>query len=207
LLVAFLLRRDDARGGPPPPDERDARLRRFGMLLFLASLTTLFAPLLIYMLILRAQAPSWPPPGSPPLPLGLALSTALLIGVSFCMTRAVQAARGRRARPLRRALLAATGLAFAFVLSQALCWAEFLGAASTAAAWRYVGFFYIFTALHALHVIGGLAPLLVVLLRAARRPPAAVSGDSVRFCAMYWHFIDGVWLVILAAAAWPGRAV
>ena len=55
--------------------------------------------------------------------------------------------------------------------------------------------FYVLTGMHAVHVIGGLVPLVVITRRAfAGRDDPQHAG--VIYTAMYWHFLDAVWLVL-----------
>ena len=54
---------------------------------------------------------------------------------------------------------------------------------------------------HALHVIGGVAGLTFLLFGLARQAYDHERYFPVKFCAMYWHFLDAVWLTMLAAFA------
>lgn len=51
-------------------------------------------------------------------------------------------------------------------------------------------------ALHAAHVVGGLVPLGIVTGRALRGWYDARHAEGVRSCALYWHFLDVVWLTM-----------
>ena len=86
--------------------------------------------------------------------------------------------------------------------SPASCWrgASCRRLATTSAGNPANAFFYVLTALHGLHLIGG----LVVLgpddgasCRAAVRSSVDLR-LSVELCAMYWHFLLLVWLVLFA---------
>lgn len=174
------------------------------MRIFLLSLTALFAPLLVVFIILRVDAGAWPPVGMPPPPHGLWLSTAVLLGVSATMHLALRSVRHDGIIRLRRCMILTTLLALAFLLNQARCWAIMLHGDIAHAAWRFAGFFYFFTVIHALHVIGGFAPLILVTARSFRNGYSRHRYNGVRFCTMYWHFLDGVWLVMFAAMILPG---
>jgi cytochrome c oxidase subunit 3 len=58
--------------------------------------------------------------------------------------------------------------------------------------------FYMLTGLHAAHVIGGLALLAIVTVRAFCGRYSANAHAGVLYSTMYWHFLDGVWLVMFA---------
>ena len=56
--------------------------------------------------------------------------------------------------------------------------------------------FYLLTGLHALHVVGGLVPLAVTTARAWQGKYTAVAHAGVEHVALYWHFLDVIWLVL-----------
>jgi cytochrome c oxidase subunit 3 len=56
--------------------------------------------------------------------------------------------------------------------------------------------FYMFTVLHALHVIAGLIPLGVVDIKAYRGKYSRNYHPGIRYINIYWHFLDVIWLVI-----------
>ena len=59
-------------------------------------------------------------------------------------------------------------------------------------------FFYLITAVHGLHVLGGIVALGRTTIRALRDVEVARLRLSVALCATYWHFLLVVWLVLLA---------
>ena len=176
---------------------------RLGMWLFLAAVGMLFAATIVGFLVIRTQLTlrdQWPS-NLPPLPDLLLVSTILLIVSSATMQAALVAARRGRPRPLRLHLLVTTGLGLLFLGLQSWCWIVWLDqltnlwAASNS--FRFaLSSFYVLTGVHAAHVIGGLIPLGIVTQRAfaGRYTPDAHVG--VHLCAMYWHFLDGVWVLL-----------
>ena len=176
-----------------------------GLMLLLISLGILFISSLVGFWFVRASVAAdvtWPPPGMPPLPRGMWVATALLLVVSGSLHLALVAARrGERGR-----LVALLGLSLllgtAFMVLQGLNWHAFiqpLGEARIAgdqAGQRWFGQFFVLTVLHGLHVVGGLIPLGVTWHRSrdGRYGPGRSTG--VLLCAMYWHFLDVVWLVV-----------
>ena len=198
---------------PPPPDRDDGgaaqpsgepdRLRRMGMWLFLASLTTLFAPFLIAHLFMRIDAGQWPPGGLPPWPAALWLSTALIIATSLAMEWAARALRSQGTAALRRALVVATLLAVAFLACQSYCWSRLFDQDYPFTLWRVAGFAWFFMVIHALHVIGGVAALGLVIRNTSLGRYSRTRSAGVRHCASYWHFIDAVWLVMFTVMFLP----
>jgi cytochrome c oxidase subunit 3 len=57
-------------------------------------------------------------------------------------------------------------------------------------------FFYLFTAIHAIHVLGGLAGLMVVVWRFSR-PVPTLRLSTVSTVSYYWHFMDLLWVYLL----------
>ncbi|MFV2072245.1 MAG: heme-copper oxidase subunit III [Thermoanaerobaculales bacterium] len=171
---------------------------RFGMWLFLASLSMLFAGCMVGYLVVRLRAPEWPPPGSPTLPPGLWLSTAVLGVLSVVLLLAQRAAREGRREILTRTLTASVLLAIAFLGAQVANWMRMVAADNFPQQSLFTFGFFILTFLHALHVLGGLVPLILVAVRARRHRYTATGNEGVQLMAMYWHFLAFVWLTILA---------
>jgi cytochrome c oxidase subunit 3 len=186
--------------GPAGPNPRPGPgdMGRFGMKLFLASLSMLFAAGMIGYLVVRLRSDSWPPKGAPELPMGLWISTLILLVSSGTIHRAVESARADRQRGLRFGLLATTVLGVAFLISQTLNWVTLAAMNLTAGANLYAFTFYVLTGLHAAHVIGGVVLLTIVTIKAFRGRYTAGGHVGVVYASMYWHFLDVVWLVMFA---------
>jgi heme/copper-type cytochrome/quinol oxidase subunit 3 len=172
-----------------------------GMRLFLLSTAILFGSVLVGFVCVRMLAVS-PAPSLPPLPRALWISTLLLLGSSASMQAAVAGVRRGELRRLRLGLAVTLGLACAFLAVQAACWAAWLEPMRAALGEARQTFlltgFYVLTGLHALHVIGGLVPLLVVNARARAGRYGREHHPGVVYTAMYWHFLDAVWVVTFA---------
>lgn len=171
------------------------------MRLFLLSLGILFGASVIGYVSIRVLAIR-APLDLPPLPSGLWLSTLLLLVSSGTMqTGLTGARRGDQAR-LRAGMAATSGLGVAFLIVQALCWLQWAGpmrdSLGEAERVYVLTSFFVLTGLHALHVIGGLVALAVVTARSFAGRYTADVHAGVVYCAMYWHFLDAVWLVLFA---------
>jgi len=124
------------------------------------------------------------------------ISTVIIVISSFTMQAAVRAAKGGRQRALRAGMLLTTLLGVAFLVSQTLNWFALVAANLTARTNLYGFTFYMLTGLHAAHVVGGVIPLAVVTARAWRGRYSAAFHPGVQYCAIYWHFLAAVWLVL-----------
>ena len=162
------------------------------MLIALGSWAMLFASFFFAWAALRLP-PVWPPAGTPRLPVALpAFNTAVLVASGFVLGIGLKArAPGARVR----GLLGTLALGVLFVALQLAVWLPLWHAGFTASSGTAGSLFYSLTALHALHVAGGLVAL-AALLPLASRP--AYEGRS-RVTAMYWDFIAAVWLLIFLA--------
>ena len=192
----------DARNGgrdEPAPIETG----RLGMRLLVLALSMLFAASLVAYGLIRSRAAVWPPAGMPRLPGTLWISTLLILASSVTMQAAVRAARAGRAGALRTGMLLTTLLGVLFLVSQTLSWFALVAAHLTAKTNLYGFTFYILTGLHAAHVLGGLIPLAAVTARAFRGRYSAAFHPGVEYCAIYWHFLDAVWVVMFAILMFP----
>lgn len=185
---------------------KDQRLPRntslVGMLLFLAALTVLFAgSLLVYTLIRTGVFGAKAAPlHTVQLPSALWISTGLMLAASFTLHLALASVRRERQRELRIYLLNTLILAVAFVLVQAPSMLILLsrhGQAIPQGMAAYGAIFFL-VLVHALHVIGGLVPLAIVSRNAFAGRYDHESHEPVRNILLYWHFLDGVWLVMFA---------
>lgn len=175
-----------------------------GMKLALASLSMLFVAGIMGYVVIRARAETWPPPKMPPLPRLLWLSTAIILATSVAVQKALSAARAGRQAQLRSAMTAAMLLALAFLASQTASWIILYRQQVTPSTNLYGFTFYVLTVLHAVHVLAGLPPLAIAAVRAHRGRYGPGQHLAVKLSAMYWHFLDVVWVVLFAVLVVAG---
>ncbi len=167
------------------------------MWLLIASLTMLFGAAVVGYLVIRLRTPDWPPPGSPALPNGVWVSTVLLIALSALLVLAERAIRSNRVESTVRMLTVSDLLAVAFLASQVGCWVRMAEDSVLPQQSLLVWGFYTLTFLHAVHVLAGIVPLILVTIRARGGRYTAADHDGVQFVAMYWHFLLVTWIAIL----------
>ncbi len=209
--------------GPPRTPFEDPReaesAARFGMWLFLIALAALFAATLLGYAVMYVQlshAGTWPR-DLPSVPGSLVLSTLLLAVTSLAIERAARdagrAAGGPAGDPAvaaaadraRRDLVVAALLGVAFLLLQALSWIDWLRQVSDrlmdSSDHRFaLTGFWVLTGLHAIHVLGGALPLALEVWLSRRRPSIdRHRAGTIRFTAMYWHFLGAIWIALYAA--------
>ncbi len=167
----------------------------FGVVVFLASESMLFAGLLAAWYDLRGSTSPWPPPGITLDAAGAAFGTALLAFGSVTMGVA-QYAVTRKARSLARAMLVLTlfcALGFIYVALNE--WREANFHVDTNA---YGTLFYVLTGTHLAHVMIG-AVLLLALTIFLRTPAFEADQQAgVEAIAYYWHFVFVIWVAVWA---------
>lgn len=176
----------------------DAPAPQVGLWVFLAVVTSLFG-LFAIVYNMRAEFPDWRPLPDPSL---LWLNTGLLILGSV----ALQLARGAAGRDdlvgLKRNLTAGGALTIAFLVGQLLAWRQLTGDGYYLATNPADAFFYTLTALHGLHMLGGLwfwgrANLSVWRgLEKSSVTEVARVRLRVELCSVYWHYLLLIWLVL-----------
>lgn len=182
-----------------PPREPSFRMStaQLGMLFLLVSLGMLFAGSLVAYLLTRSNNPEWASVRFG-LPWGLLVATLDLAGVSFALETGLRAIRSNRQAALRRSLYWTLGLVAVFLSMQAFNWTEVQALNPAGRAHVLALFsFYMLTGLHALHVLGGVIPLGIVISRSQAREYSSSRHEGVRLLAQYWHFLGGVWLVFV----------
>lgn len=179
----------DARPGLP-------NAGRVGLMVFMAVATTLFS-LLLLAYAMRMREPDWQPVPHPAL---LGWNTVALALASVAMQRARQLTLHRMAW-----LVCGGVLATVFVAGQLTVWRMLSAAGQTVIVNPSDSFLYLLTGLHGLHVLGGLVAWAMTLSTLRHADPFRAQ-RAVALCALYWHFLLTVWLVLLAAMWWltPG---
>jgi cytochrome c oxidase subunit 3 len=139
------------------------------------------------------QRPDWKPMYWPPL---LWFNTGVLILSSAAWEWARAAGHRGQRENLRAGLIAGGVLALVFVAGQLTVWRQLKEAGCGITATTMSAFFYLITALHGLHVLGGLAVWGRTTLKVLGGSDVAEVRQSVDLCTLYWHFLLLVWLVM-----------
>jgi cytochrome c oxidase subunit III len=159
---------------------------------FLAVVTSLFA-LFISAYAMRMHLGDWSPLPKPGL---LWWNTGLLVVASVAMQWTVVAARRFDIDGVRTGLTATGVLTFAFLIGQLVVWQQLKDAGFFLATNPANGFFYLLTAVHGLHLLGGLVAGGRTAVKVWRGVEVANVRLSVELCAIYWHFLLVIWLVL-----------
>lgn len=174
---------------------------RVALWLFLGVATMLFAMLLSAYLVRLGAADDHTLP-KPPL---LWLNTLVLALSSL----ALEGARRSTARRAATLWLIGGALTMLFLTGQLLAWRELAQSGYLLATNPASSFFYLLTIIHGVHLLGGLiawvqtAGCIIQEGRGESRggvqsfAPAPSTRVKLDLCALYWHFLLAVWVVIL----------
>jgi cytochrome c oxidase subunit III len=180
---------------------------KVGMLTFLASEVAFFGTLVMaYVYFLRQTTHGDPNPSQVfRMPLVLAASVCL-----FSSSATIFLAERALARNVLRRFLGwwglTIGLGAAFLVGTALEWRELIGTWGLTMSRNLFGTTYFtLVGFHALHVTIGVIMMSVVFGLARQRQITARNHDSVEAVAWYWHFVDGVWVVVFTLVYFVGR--
>ena len=178
-----------------PHDRIDRSRGTHGMLWFIVTEATLFVMLFFSYFYLRHFATHWMPE-PPKLTPALSMLAVLLSSSAVLHFGELSVRKGHEATA-RLAIVLTIALGLAFLAIQASEYSEELRHVRPTDD-AYGSMFYVITGIHGLHVVLGLLMLSFVLvlprIGANDRPPH----HPLKNAALYWHFVDVVWIVIVA---------
>jgi cytochrome c oxidase subunit 3 len=182
----------DAVGAPDDVEIFDLPRQKVGLRVFFGVATSLFL-LFIVSYRMRMYYEDWIPLKEPVL---MWFNTGLLVLASVFMQQAKNAAAKERWPSVQRWFLLGGVSAIGFVGLQLLVWTQLAAAGHFVSSNPASSFFYLITAVHGVHIIGGVFAWGRTLLR-SRSPEALESYRmAVDLCTVYWHFLLVVWLVL-----------
>jgi cytochrome c oxidase subunit III len=161
---------------------------------FLAVIGSLFA-LFFLAYSMRMHMADW---RSLPAPKLLWLNTGVLVLASIALQWTSVAARRERMEDVKLGLVAGGISSLAFLAGQLLAWQQLTQAGFFLAGNPANTFFYLLTAVHGLHLLGGLIALGRTASKVWRGFDASAIRLSVELCATYWHFLLAVWVVLFS---------
>ena len=176
----------------PPPLNKTLNTSQLGLWAFLATVTMLFAGFTSAYLVRRAGS-DWQVISFPGL---LWLNTLLLAASSGTLELARASLKRGRKGLLRRWLSTTILLGIGFLLGQLIVWRELVAQGVYLPTNPHSSFFYMLTAVHAVHLVGGLSALAYLVYGASGRQTSLLESGRFGPCATYWHFVGGVWVYL-----------
>lgn len=135
------------------------------------------------------------------LPVQVWISTALILASSAAYKISQRALNSGKQQSSKKWLLATTVFGAAFISSQILVWLALARRGVYVQSNPYAGFFYILTAVHAVHVLGGIIALGNIVLRTwnetSSEDELIERKNIAKTVGWYWHFMDALWLALV----------
>ncbi len=168
--------------------------KKLALGVFLGVVTVLFV-LLVVAYGGRMAYDDWRP--VPQLRLLWANSLILILS-SVALQSARYFVRRGQTDAMRVALLAGGAFTVVFLFGQLLAWRQLGAMQQFDIRNPAIGFFYLITALHGLHLLGGLIAWGRTVLKVWGDFDPAMVRQSVELCAVYWHYLLLIWLVLVS---------
>jgi cytochrome c oxidase subunit 3 len=121
------------------------------------------------------------------------LNTLILIASSFTLAHSRGRFLANDDAGFRHWWGVTTILGIFFLIGQVIAWRQLAAAGVFLATNPASSFFYLFTAAHGLHLLGGIVALIWIAIRPTHR---LTKGTATEVVAMYWHFMDGLWVFL-----------
>ncbi|CAN5411051.1 cytochrome c oxidase subunit 3 family protein [soil metagenome] len=168
-----------------------------GILTFIAADTANFILFFGYFMIERMQQPALFARSAAMLDVRLGLlNTVILITSGWLVALSVKAAHAGEIKKVRHLLFGAIGVGLCFGIVKAAEYAVKIAHGITPQTNDFFTFYYVFTGVHLLHYLIGIA-LLGATLGRARRIDAGFIG-WIESCALFWHMVDLLWVFLFA---------
>ena len=196
---------------PIPPairPERTLSPAQWGMISFLVSEVALFGTLIVTYLFYLGRDVVGPTPAEA-LSLSLVVWTTACLLASSATVHVAERTLGRgNQRGFLRWWLATIVLGAVFLGGTAFEWHDLIYRHHLTISRNLFGTtYYTLVGLHALHVTGGVTIMLIVLGLALGRQVTSANRAGVGLVSWYWHFVDGVWVVVFSVVYLVGRYV
>ena len=199
------------------PEQR-AEAAELGIWVFIASELVFFGPLFAGYVYARVHLAEAFVEASRHTEVAIGtINTAVLLTSSFFMALAAQAYKARSFAVARRALLGTAALGCVFIVLKGYeYWSEWqehlapgarfaFDAAYRGGAEIFFFLYFALTGVHALHLTVGI--VVVLTMRAmSRSPDKKLQAEHLEVAALYWHFVDAVWIFLYPMLYLVGRA-
>ncbi|GBD31799.1 putative cytochrome c oxidase subunit 3 [bacterium HR33] len=178
---------------PMPPRPAEARPPyAMGLVAIIASVTMLFVAFTAALLI-RRTAPDWVPIDLPGI---LWWNTGVILASSLTMEFSRRAIRRGATALAERWTAGAFGLGVVFLGGQTAAWLVLVEKGVFLPSSPYASFFYLLSAVHGCHLIGGLVALGWCWRKLRAGAYGAFGHRGLGHAAIYWHFVGGLWLYV-----------
>jgi cytochrome c oxidase subunit III len=194
----------DQAGGVVQPELPRHSSAQIGLGVFLAVVGSLFA-LLITAYLLRSEMMDW---RDMPLPWIVWPNTLALLGASLALEWALAGANRGDMSSAQAGVLTASAGAVLFLAGQFAAWRMLADSGYFVNSGPAGSFFYLMTAAHGLHIIGGMIALARTFERIRNNDRPERIRQSIELSAIYWLFMLFVWAaLLLILSGWAGEFI
>ncbi len=177
---------------------------RVGMFCLIAAESAIFCIFVVAYLYYAGKSLSGPYPNQVlHVPV---FNSICLFASSFTIVMAERALRRNEVRLFGTWWLFTIGLGLIFILGTAREWYHLIYKEGLTISTNLFGTtFYSLVGLHAFHVIVGLTGLTIIMIFTALGDVTQVHEQRIGVFAMYWHFVDAIWVVVLSVVYFIAR--
>ncbi|MFO7826457.1 MAG: cytochrome c oxidase subunit 3 [Cyclobacterium sp.] len=166
--------------------------KKFALWLFIVSVVMIFAGMTSAYIVRQSEG-NWL---EFDLPDVFWYTSAIIVLSSISIHWSFLSAKKDDFNSLKIGLIVTTVLGLGFLIGQWYSWV-----ALVAQDVYFVGnpagsFMYVFTGLHAIHLISGVIFLIIVLISSLRNKIHSQNMPQLEMCVTYWHFLGGLWLYL-----------
>jgi cytochrome c oxidase subunit 3 len=179
-------------GSGGPGDARGASF--IGLYVLLAASVMVFVAFSGAFVFRRGLSGDWASMPKPPI---LFLNTAILLASSLALEVARRALKAGLRLKFNAWWSAGAVLGVVFLFGQALAWQRLKDLGIYMATSPSSSFFYLLTASHAFHLVGGVAALIYVAVESLRVSQGPARRTVIDISAIFWHFLDGLWVYLM----------
>ena len=184
----------DGSAGPPFGPGANRRASFTGLFVLLAASTMVFAAFSSAFVVRRGLPDDWATMPKPPI---LFVNTVVLLASSLVLDLSRRALKAGDRSRFNLWWTAATALGVLFLAGQAIAWLQLKAAGVYVSTNPSSSFFYVLTAAHAFHLLGGVSALLYVDVQAWRLRLGPAKRTAIDVTAIFWHFLDGLWVYLM----------
>ena len=197
--------------------EQQQETASIGMWIFLATEVMMFGGLFTAYTVYRTSHPQAFAEGSAGMDIVLgSINSAILLTSSLTMAFAEYFGKLGRTRLMGFLLLATVLIGLAFLGIKCTEYVEHYNEHKAPGVWfndssfhagqvqMFFVFYFIMTALHAIHMTIGIGILLGLMFRNFIGSFSAVYSTPIRIAGLYWHFVDIIWIFLYAIFYLPG---
>ena len=166
--------------------------KKFALWLFIVSVVMIFASLTSAYIVRQSEG-NWL---EFDLPVIFWYSSVVIVLSSVTLHYAYTAAKKDELSKIRLGMILTSILGVTFLVAQWYSWVALVDRDVFFVGNPAGSFLYVFTGLHAIHLISGVIFLIIVLISSFRYKVHSKNMNAMEMCVTYWHFLGGLWLYL-----------